>query len=142
MSCSTPGIGGFLFKNAYPKRDMDAHFRKVFHDPSRLPSDFVDYYWERFKRPGTGDALHANLRNIAALAEVNPWAPQVKCPTLIGWGDDDRVIPIEQGRKLLAVIAGTRMEVVPSCGHSPHEEKPKPSAEEIAANKVKWGWTG
>ena len=25
---------------------------------------------------------------------------------------------------------------------SPHEEKPKPSAEEISANKVKWGWTG
>ena len=25
---------------------------------------------------------------------------------------------------------------------SPHEEKPKPSAEEIAANKTKWGWTG
>jgi hypothetical protein len=25
---------------------------------------------------------------------------------------------------------------------SPHEEKPKPTAEEIAANKVKWGWTG
>jgi hypothetical protein len=25
---------------------------------------------------------------------------------------------------------------------SPHEEKPKPSAEEIEANKKKWGWTG
>ena len=25
---------------------------------------------------------------------------------------------------------------------SPHEEKPKPSAEEIAANKKKWGWAG
>jgi ferredoxin len=25
---------------------------------------------------------------------------------------------------------------------SPHEEKPKPTAEEIAANKQKWGWSG
>ena len=25
---------------------------------------------------------------------------------------------------------------------SPNEEKPKPSAEEIAANKAKWGWSG
>ena len=25
---------------------------------------------------------------------------------------------------------------------SPHEEKPKPSAEEIEANKKKWGWPG
>jgi ferredoxin len=25
---------------------------------------------------------------------------------------------------------------------SPHEQKPKPGAEEIAKNKVKWGWNG
>lgn len=45
-------------------------------------------------------------------------------PTMIVWGDEDPIIPIEHGRAAHAAIAGSRFEVMEGCGHFPHVEDP------------------
>lgn len=45
-------------------------------------------------------------------------------PTMIVWGDEDPIIPIEHGRAAHAAIAGSRFEVMEGCGHFPHVEAP------------------
>lgn len=53
----------------------------------------------------------------------------INTPTLIIWGDQDKVIPIKNGHKLHYNIAGARMVVFNDCGHIPPEEKPGMFAE-------------
>lgn len=43
--------------------------------------------------------------------------------TLLIWGDQDRVIPIENGYKLYNSILHSRLVVLKNCGHVPQEEK-------------------
>jgi pimeloyl-ACP methyl ester carboxylesterase len=45
-------------------------------------------------------------------------------PTMIVWGDEDPIIPIEHGRRAHETIEGSRFEVMEGCGHFPHVEDP------------------
>ena len=45
-------------------------------------------------------------------------------PTLILWGERDRIIPISHGREAHALIGNSRFEVFPTAGHFPHREDP------------------
>jgi pimeloyl-ACP methyl ester carboxylesterase len=45
-------------------------------------------------------------------------------PTLIIWGAEDRIIPVEHGRAAAELINGSRLEVFPGAGHFPHRHDP------------------
>jgi pimeloyl-ACP methyl ester carboxylesterase len=46
-------------------------------------------------------------------------------PTLIMWGDHDRIIPVSQGYEAHAAMANSRLEIFEGAGHFPHCEKPE-----------------
>jgi pimeloyl-ACP methyl ester carboxylesterase len=45
-------------------------------------------------------------------------------PTLIVWGEHDRMIPSGHGRAAADLIPGSRFELIPGAGHYPHEDSP------------------
>jgi pimeloyl-ACP methyl ester carboxylesterase len=45
-------------------------------------------------------------------------------PTLIIWGDSDRIIPVSHGHATHEAIAGSELVVFEGCGHFPHVEQP------------------
>lgn len=49
---------------------------------------------------------------------------RLRVKTLVIWGDDDNVIPLENGRRLHGLIPGSRIEVIEQAGHVPHIERP------------------
>jgi pimeloyl-ACP methyl ester carboxylesterase len=53
----------------------------------------------------------------------------VRAPTLIVWGAEDRIIPVECGQLYQAAMPGSRVEIMEGCGHWPHYEKPRELAE-------------
>jgi len=48
----------------------------------------------------------------------------VKVPSLIVWGDDDKVVPISAGQSYLSALPDARLEVVKACGHCVDMEQP------------------
>ena len=56
----------------------------------------------------------------------------IRAPTLIVWGADDRLMPVECGRMYAEAIPGAQLQVIDGCGHWPHYEKPGELAEAIA----------
>lgn len=53
--------------------------------------------------------------------------------TLIIWGEEDTVIPIEHGKKLHESILNSRMVVFKNCGHVPQEEFPEGFVQVVTA---------
>jgi pimeloyl-ACP methyl ester carboxylesterase len=45
-------------------------------------------------------------------------------PTLVLWGDRDRIFPLATGRAIARAIPNARLEVMPRCGHVPPTERP------------------
>lgn len=45
-------------------------------------------------------------------------------PTMIVWGEHDRMIPSGHGHAAADLIPGSRFELIPGAGHYPHEDSP------------------
>lgn len=50
--------------------------------------------------------------------------PRVQVPTLVVWGENDRIVPVSAGERIADAMPNARLEVVASAGHLPHIEKP------------------
>ena len=48
----------------------------------------------------------------------------VRAPSLLVWGDDDRVVPVSAGKRYLAALPNARLEIVKACGHFVEMEQP------------------
>jgi len=108
--------------------------KNLFHDPA----------WAgRMPTPANDDEVMVALKNRMTTAKLgwsprfhNPhlrkWLHRVTAPTLIVWGDDDKVLPPDFGPAYRDLIPGATLEVIPACGHLPHVEK----APEVAARTL------
>jgi pimeloyl-ACP methyl ester carboxylesterase len=120
-----PVIGATLAKYGLTRRAFGAACREQsVRDGRVLDDEWVDYYWARLKRGGGQDASHACLTVMTSAAENNGDPGRVRAPTLLVWGDEDRLIPLAHGRRLQRAIAGARLEIVPASGHMPFIERP------------------
>jgi pimeloyl-ACP methyl ester carboxylesterase len=46
-------------------------------------------------------------------------------PSLLVWGERDRIIPVQHGREARRLMPGSRLEVFPETGHFPHRGDPQ-----------------
>jgi pimeloyl-ACP methyl ester carboxylesterase len=85
------------------------------------------------KQPSEEDADIA-LKNHFSTAKMawnprfyNPvlqkWLHRITVPTLIMWGDSDKIFPPAYGDAMHKLIPGSTLTIVPECGHLPHQEK-------------------
>jgi len=61
------------------------------------------------------------------------WLHRIAVPAHIVWGDTDRLFPIDYAHAFHRLIPGSRVSVIPACGHAAHIEKPDALAAAIAA---------
>ena len=57
--------------------------------------------------------------------EVQPRYGEVRCPTLILWGEEDQWIPIERGRQLQRAIPAAQFRAIAHAGHLVQEDAPE-----------------
>jgi pimeloyl-ACP methyl ester carboxylesterase len=81
----------------------------------------VTRYWELLRYPGN---RRATIKRFGSpydpLTEAEIAA--ITAPTLILWGEEDRLIPLAAGRWLAKVMPGAKLKAYPNIGHLPHEE--------------------
>lgn len=73
---------------------------------------------------GTHRAIIRTVRRWDA-ERVSRDAHLVTQPSLILWGDNDREVPLSDGKRLQEEIPEARLIVFRECGHLPHEEYPE-----------------
>jgi pimeloyl-ACP methyl ester carboxylesterase len=61
------------------------------------------------------------------------WLHRIAVPAHIIWGDTDRLFPIDYAHAFHRLIPGSRVTVIPDCGHASHIEKPDVLAAAIAS---------
>ena len=55
--------------------------------------------------------------------DLHKWLHRVDVPTMILWGDSDKVFPPAYGAAYHALIPRSELRIIPQCGHLPHQEK-------------------
>jgi pimeloyl-ACP methyl ester carboxylesterase/DNA-binding CsgD family transcriptional regulator len=100
-------------------------FRRVF-SMLFLPhgtSEQMDWYEDLLRRSTSPDAAATLFRARGGL-NVSELAPQVRARTLVMHARDDRVVPIEEGRLLAALIPDAHFVLLDSANHILLEHEP------------------
>jgi pimeloyl-ACP methyl ester carboxylesterase len=119
-----PVVGETLFCRGLSRRGLRRFLRRhVYVDP-QLPSDeMLQHYWERLVRPGGRRAVWRTIQTLANLEQTVRVPRRVSCPTLLVWGEEDAMVPVESGRRLEAEIERARLLTLRGAGHCPMEEQ-------------------
>jgi pimeloyl-ACP methyl ester carboxylesterase len=92
-------------------------------DPSLVTPEVVDAYRDRLLIEGLEDAYYGLMAPVDAPAPDVDFS-RIEAPTLAIWGDQDRVIPLEDAQPLVDQIPDLRLVTLDRCGHAPMEEYP------------------
>lgn len=121
-----------LAEHLLPRPVVVSTLHSVYGDPQRVSDALVDRYFELSLREGNRRALNQRLSILEA--DLTPaLINEVKTPTLILWGEKDRLIPPANARSFASAIAGSQVVVLPGLGHTPHEEDPAASVAPVKA---------
>ncbi|WP_322048694.1 alpha/beta fold hydrolase [Paraburkholderia sp. J67] len=88
-------------------------------DPSALTDELVRQRYDSMMEH------QEHLANFVKSVEANPdWLPdlsgrlkEIKAPTLVTWGRDDRFVPLDSGLRLLWGLQNAELHVFSRCGH-------------------------
>ena len=120
-----PVIGGLLFQQMLGKGWFSRIYRERVN-PSVSHDDLLAYY-ESLSTPPTRLALLSTLRACRDGASVIADSRRVRAHTLILWGLEDKLLPIELGRSLSREMPQAGLQIMKSC-HAPHEQQPEETA--------------
>jgi pimeloyl-ACP methyl ester carboxylesterase len=125
-----PVLGPLLFKRIYNRALIHAYFKNdVFPPGFAYDRALVDEYYRTLDPPDARDAAYRALLASNDIASLGPKINKVRAPTLVVWGDLDRLAPVALDSRLAREIPGARLEILPGCGHSPPEERPEKTVE-------------
>jgi pimeloyl-ACP methyl ester carboxylesterase len=65
--------------------------------------------------------------------DLAKWLHRISVPTLILWGEEDRLISKDYGPAFRDLIPGARLKTFPECGHTPQVEKAEDYAATVSA---------
>lgn len=103
---------------------------RMFARPERVTEETISDWWNPVPVPGTRRAGLAAIRSRAD--ESLDAVRRIAVPTLVLWGERDRVLPPPEGLRISREIAGARFLTIPNAGHLPQEEKPEEFSRSVA----------
>jgi len=95
-------------------------FGRVFHNPNRIRPELLREQMEPgLQSPGFGAAIRA----IGGY-DTRHRLPEIEVPTLVVWGLDDHIVPVEAAIGYHRLIPESRLELFERTGHVPQMERP------------------
>lgn len=131
-SITPPGVGEASI--AWGKTPLGAMQRAwgraalLFAYPSRTPRPWIMEQYRLAQQPGFLQATLATLRvqvDLYGQREVLlDQLSHLRMPTLVVWGDHDRVVPQSQAQAAVERLPAGRLATMAGVGHLPHIEQP------------------
>ncbi len=120
-----------IFSRGMPMYFQEDGARKCYYDESKINKQEVknnNALWNTegniqaaFLLAGSGEKADTTL------------IEKITCPTLIIWGKEDEIIPVEHAYKFQNAIKGSRLIVYENCGHIPMIENTEQTAKDFMA---------
>ena len=141
MLPGVPALAQRRMAGLTPEQRVRGLVQTCFGDPSRIPrarlEEAVEELREYDAQPWAGQALIRSFRALLAsylrLGRANAWrmARSVKAPSLVVWGDRDKLVDPRLAPRVAAVLPDARLQVQEGVGHLAMLEAPEPTARAV-----------
>ena len=120
---------------------------RQFHNPGAVPVEWIDAANKHLKRPNRNEMILNIIKNYTGIGSIRSKESiidklaQVKQPTLIIHGMQDRVIAVEHTYSACKLIPHARLEIFDQCGHNPQIEKAPEFNETVLSFLISTGYS-
>lgn len=101
--------------------------REAYFRAERITAQTVEAYARPLRDRQAKRALITTAKRVipADLERLQSRYPSISTPTLVIWGDHDRIVPLANGQRLARELPHARLAVIEDCGHMTPEEQPE-----------------
>jgi pimeloyl-ACP methyl ester carboxylesterase len=123
LAVEAPIVGTAMFNGLVSRRSLRRWLERTYVDDTIVTEDLVDiYYWTSHQRgarhaPAAFLSGHLNIDVRQALRRLTQ-------PSLLVWGEEGSITPIEEFRGFRGVKPDFELAVLTSAGDLPHDERP------------------
>lgn len=130
-----PPLGRLAVSLLSPKQQVRMVLKKSYYDDSKITDDQVAAYAAPLESAGGRYALVRTAGSIVPrdIRQISARYNSINVPTLILWGRQDAVVPIQFAERFHHDLPSSSLIVIENCGHIPHEEKPADAIAAISA---------
>ena len=130
MKKSTPALDAYIMAALYPN-ETNAKNAFEMMEGSGIEADekIVESFIERMKLPNAKMAFMSTILGLKNSEIITNKLKTINIPTLIIWGENDPVIPIQNADGFVSSIKDCRFYRMDGCGHTPYVQDPKGFAE-------------
>lgn len=123
MKRSTPALDSYIMAALYPTFDNTLRAFKTMSSPISITDDTILDFINRMKFPNAKYAFMSTL-NCIHNSDINKTKLlRVKTPTLIIWGKEDSIIPLDYIKHYIK-FPNKKIKILKDTGHLPFIEKP------------------
>jgi pimeloyl-ACP methyl ester carboxylesterase len=110
-----PIVKNLLYYHS-PRFIYEVALQKAFFPEPPASAEEIDRFYDLARRPGNRGALLATFNEMYKEHQED-LALKVSQPTLILWGEEDMIVPVEMGYKLHKMIPNSKFTTYPKKGH-------------------------
>ncbi|MDH3696463.1 MAG: alpha/beta hydrolase [Nitrosopumilus sp.] len=129
----TPLLKEYLCVAMNPTNDNVRNiFEQMVSDSTKIPLKLVESFIKRINLSNAKYAFKLTLENSTnTQIKLDRLKLIDSVPTLIIWGVEDKVIPLQHSELFKKSIPNSHIEIIPDAGHAPFTEKPEQICELI-----------
>jgi pimeloyl-ACP methyl ester carboxylesterase len=121
--------GGGVLLRLFASRDrLAAGLKQNVFDSSVLTDEMVEEWWQASQRAGVVQATVARFRAPSTEPGAIARLGEIRTRTLIQWGEQDNVFPLELGEHMARQIPNSQLLTYACCRHFPMLEHPDRTA--------------
>lgn len=128
----TPDVGVAIqaMRFVLPRQLVRMSLAPAYADSRALTDERLDRYYDLLRAPGARPAMIARMKQSIRFDPMGRLA-SIRAPTLVLWGEDDRLIPFSNAADYLRAIPAATLEALAGVGHLPQEEAPERSLDAL-----------
>ena len=125
MKQSTPALDAYIMAALYPNEHSAKNaFELMEGSGNEVDAEIVNAFVSRMKTPNAKLAFMSTLLGLKNSDSLVAKLKMIYPPTLLIWGTDDPVIPINFAKEFVSGIPNCTFFEMDGCGHTPYVQNP------------------
>jgi len=104
---------------------------QTYFDKKKITGELIKEYADVLRLKNAKECLIGSAKQIA-IANIRSFHKKMaalKLPALLIWGEEDKIIDLEDAFLFFHDLSNAKLKIIPECGHNPQEEQPQRTAE-------------
>lgn len=124
MNKPTPALDAYILASLYPNKHNATAAFEMMQPSGEINDEFIDSFVTRMKLPNAKLAFMSTVLGLSNTQLGEDKMGAISAPTLLVWGSNDAVIPIEHAYKFASMIQDCEFFRMEGYGHAPFAESP------------------